>query len=322
MRMVFKFGGTSVAGPSEVRLAAARIAEAYRAGHGVVAVLSAQGHTTDELVSRSGDYNRNPSPRELDMLLATGEQVSVSLMAMALGDMGLPAVSLTGWQAGIHTDSVPGHARIVRLSPVRVERELKAGRIVIVAGFQGVSPEGDITTLGRGGSDTTAAALAAALGADVCRIYTDVDGVYSADPRLVPKAVRRDEIDSEEMRILAAHGSQVLHEPSVILARDAALTLEVLSPADDTRSTRILPLPAPAEGRLTALTRDGELISLVGSGLDRMESLPQRARAALAAAGIPMRSFLLTPRRLTVETEAETSLAALRALHRAFFESE
>ena len=320
MRMVFKFGGTSVAGPSEVRRAAGKIAEAYRAGHSVAAVLSAQGHTTDELLSRSEEYNRNPSPRELDMLLATGEQASVSLMAMTLGDMGLPAVSLTGWQAGIHTDSAPGRARIVRLSPDRVERELSAGRIVIVAGFQGISPEGDITTLGRGGSDTTAAALAAALGADVCRIYTDVDGVYSADPRLVPGAIRREEIDSEEMRLLAANGSQVLHEPSVILARDAALTLEVLSPADDTRSTRILPLPAPPEGRLTALTRDGGLLSLVGSGLDSMEALPQRAKSALAAGSIPMRSFLLTPRRLTVQTEEKDSLAALRLLHREFFE--
>ena len=182
MLIVEKFGGSSLAGVERVRCAARLIADTVRAGHSVAAVLSAQGKTTDALLSTAAHYSPNPSRRELDMLLATGEQASVALMAMALEEMGLPAVSLTGWQAGVGTDETYGDAHIRRLSMERVRRELSEGKIVLIAGFQGVSPGNDITTLGRGGSDTTAVAAAAALRADECRIYTDVEGVFTADP--------------------------------------------------------------------------------------------------------------------------------------------
>ena len=218
MLIVEKFGGSSLAGVERVRCAARLIADTVRAGHSVAAVLSAQGKTTDALLSTAAHYSPNPSRRELDMLLATGEQASVALMAMALEEMGLPAVSLTGWQAGVGTDETYGDAHIRRLSMERVRRELSEGKIVLIAGFQGVSPGNDITTLGRGGSDTTAVAAAAALRADECRIYTDVEGVFTADPRLIPEARRLSAVDSEEMLRLASLGSQVLHERSAALA--------------------------------------------------------------------------------------------------------
>ena len=203
MLFVEKFGGSSLAGVERVRCAARLIADTVRAGHSVAAVLSAQGKTTDALLSTAAHYSRSPSKRELDMLLATGEQASVALMAMTLEEMGLPAVSLTGWQAGVGTDETYGDAHIRRLSMERVRRELDEGKVVLIAGFQGVSPGNDITTLGRGGSDTTAVAAAAALRADECRIYTDVEGVFTADPRLIPEARRLSAVDSEEMLRLA-----------------------------------------------------------------------------------------------------------------------
>ena len=208
MLFVEKFGGSSLAGVERVRCAARLIADTVRAGHSVAAVLSAQGKTTDALLSTAAHYSRSPSKRELDMLLATGEQASVALMAMTLEEMGLPAVSLTGWQAGVGTDETYGDAHIRRLSMERVRRELDEGKVVLIAGFQGVSPGNDITTLGRGGSDTTAVAAAAALRADECRIYTDVEGVFTADPRLIPEARRLSAVDSEEMLRLASLGSQ------------------------------------------------------------------------------------------------------------------
>ena len=224
MLFVEKFGGSSLAGVERVRCAARLIADTVRAGHSVAAVLSAQGKTTDALLSTAAHYSRS-----LDMLLATGEQASVALMAMTLEEMGLPAVSLTGWQAGVGTDGTYGDAHIRRLSMERVRRELDEGKVVLIAGFQGVSPGNDITTLGRGGSDTTAVAAAAALRADECRIYTDVEGVFTADPRLIPEARRLSAVDSEEMLRLASLGSQVLHERSAALALRFAVPLTVLS---------------------------------------------------------------------------------------------
>ena len=229
MLIVEKFGGSSLAGVERVRCAARLIADTVRAGHSVAAVLSAQGKTTDALLSTAAHYSPNPSRRELDMLLATGEQASVALMAMALEEMGLPAVSLTGWQAGVGTDETYGDAHIRRLSMERVRRELSEGKIVLIAGFQGVSPGNDITTLGRGGSDTTAVAAAAALRADECRIYTDVDGVYDRDPRKFPDAVKFPEISYNEMLVLARSGAKVLHDRCVELAKQYGVEVEVLS---------------------------------------------------------------------------------------------
>ena len=322
MLMVQKFGGTSVAGVEAVRRVARILADTVRSGAAVAAVLSAQGDTTDELLSTAAQYNPNPSPRELDMLLSTGEQASVALMAMALEDMGLPVVSLTGWQAGMGTDAAHGAARLRRLSPGRVQRELETGKIVLIAGFQGLSPQGDITTLGRGGSDTTAVAVAAALGADECQIFTDVDGVYTADPRRVPSARKLAEIDIREMRTLASLGAQVLHERSVALAERFAVPLEVRSSFTNVSGTAVKPLPLPAaEGRLTAVTEHGGLATLAGTHLRAFPALGPRARAALEAAGIGVRSYLETDSRLTLQTDPDRGEEALRLLHREFLES-
>ena len=229
MLLVEKFGGSSLAGDERVRCAARLIADTVRAGHSVAAVLSAQGKTTDALLSTAAHYSRSPSKRELDMLLATGEQASVALMAMTLEEMGLPAVSLTGWQAGVGTDETYGDAHIRRLSMERVRRELDEGKVVLIAGFQGVSPGNDITTLGRGGSDTSAVALTAALKADELIIYTDVDGIFSSDPRICKNAVRREVISYDDMLLLAQKGAQVLHDRSVALAQAGGVPITVRS---------------------------------------------------------------------------------------------
>ncbi len=229
MLIVMKFGGSSVANPEKVRRVAGIIADAYSEGHQLVVVLSAQGDTTDELLEQAALYSRNPSRRELDMLLTTGEQISVALMALTLGDMGLPAVSLAAWQIGFQTTTTHGNARIKRIGTERLERELDAGRIVLVAGFQGVDKYDDITTLGRGGSDTSAVALAAVLHADKCQIYTDVDGIYTADPRKVTGARKLEEVTFDEMMELATVGAQVLHNRSVEMAKRYGVPLEVLS---------------------------------------------------------------------------------------------
>ena len=229
MRIVQKYGGTSVQDAARMDAAARRAAELVRQGHQVIMVVSAQGELTDEMIERAAQINRHRAAREMDAYLAAGEQMSAGLMAMALGALGCGAVSLTGWQAGIHTDGVHGNARITGIDTARILRELEAGKIVVVAGFQGVDPEGDITTLGRGGSDTTAAALAAWLKADKCQIFTDVDGVYDRDPRIFPDAVRYGRIGYEKMLALIENGAQVLHDRSVETAREHGITLEVLS---------------------------------------------------------------------------------------------
>ncbi len=227
MLIVQKYGGSSVASLDRIRSAARRAVALARQGVQVVLVVSAQGDTTDELIAAAADLA--PSPREMDAYVSTGEQLSAGLMAMAIQAQGYPAVSLTGWQAGIRTDGVHGNARIMALEGDRLRRELAAGRIAVVAGFQGLGPDGDVTTLGRGGSDTTAVALAAFLNADACQIFTDVDGVYDRDPRRFPDARRFDRISYDRMLALIREGAQVLHDRSVELARDHGLTVEVLS---------------------------------------------------------------------------------------------
>ena len=229
MRIVQKYGGTSLADTEKVKAAAKRVTDLARQGNQVVVVVSAQGHTTDEMIAKALQVNRRGSAREMDAYLASGEQMSAGLLAMAIGDMGYPAVSLAGWQAGIQTDGIHGNAKILDIDTDRILRELEKGRIVVVAGFQGADPEGDVTTLGRGGSDTTAVALAAWLEAEKCQIFTDVDGVYDRDPRVYPDAVRFGRISYEKMLGLIENGAQVLHDRSVELARDRGIALEVLS---------------------------------------------------------------------------------------------
>lgn len=229
MLVVKKFGGSSVADKERIFNVARRCIEDYEKGNDVVVVLSAMGKTTDGLIAKAHEINPNPPKRELDMLLVTGEQVSVALMAMAMSSLGVPAVSLNAAQVVMHTSSVYGSAKLKRIDVERIRHELESRRIVIVTGFQGINKYDDFTTLGRGGSDTTAVALAAALHADVCEIYTDVEGVYTADPRVVPNARKLAEVSYDEMLEFASLGAKVLHNRSVEMAKKYGVKLVVLS---------------------------------------------------------------------------------------------
>lgn len=239
MRIVQKYGGTSLEDGEKILAAAHRVTALARRGHQIVVVVSAQGQTTDELIAATMAVNPRGSSREMDAYMAAGEQLSAGLMAMAIEGLGYPAVSLAGWQAGIATDGVHGNARILGLEGDRILRELEKGKIVVVAGFQGIGPDGDITTLGRGGSDTTAVALAAFLKADWCQIFTDVDGVYDRDPRRHPDAARFERISYAQMLRLIEDGAQVLHDRSVELAREYGITVEVRSAFADTPGTLV-----------------------------------------------------------------------------------
>lgn len=229
MLIVQKYGGSSLANAARIHSAARRVTGLAQQGAHVIVVVSAQGDTTDELITKAEFVNLRGSAREMDMCLCVGEQLSAALMAMAIGALGFPAVSLTGWQAGIQTDSVHGNAKITGLGNDRIHRELEKGNIVVVTGFQGINPNNDITTLGRGGSDTTAVALAAFLQADLCQIFTDVDGVYDRDPRIYPGATRFGRLPYDKMLRLIEGGAQVLHDRSVEMARDHQIPIEVLS---------------------------------------------------------------------------------------------
>ena len=265
--IVQKFGGTSVKDAERIFHVAGIIADAYRAGNDVIVVLSAQGDTTDDLVAKAQEIDPHASRREMDMLLSTGEQISVALCAMALRKMGLPVISLNAWQVGIQTTSVHSNARIKRIDSERVRAELDQHRIVLVTGFQGVNKNGDITTLGRGGSDTSAVALAAAFHADLCQIFTDVDGVYTCDPRLVPNARKLEEITYNEMLELASQGAQVLHNRSVELAKKFHVNLEVLSSYECKPGTKVKEVTKKVEKtNITGVAKDTSIarIALVG----------------------------------------------------------
>lgn len=235
--IVQKFGGSSVANAERVMNVARIVTDTYKEGNDVVVVVSAQGDTTDDLIAKAKEINPNASKREMDMLLSTGEQISISLLAMAIQSLGYNAVSLTGWQAGMNTDSNYSKARIKKINTERLQKELEANNIVIVAGFQGINKYDDITTLGRGGSDTSAVAIAAALHADLCEIYTDVDGVYTADPRIVKTAKKLDSISFDEMLELASLGAGVLHNRSVELAKKYNVNLMVRSSLNNNPGT-------------------------------------------------------------------------------------
>lgn len=264
--IVQKFGGTSVANAERVFNAARIITETHQAGNSVVAVVSAQGDTTDHLIEKANEINPNASKREMDVLLSTGEQMSMALLAMAIQKLGFPVVSLTGLQAGMRTDSTYGNARIKRIDTERLQAELDKGKIVIVAGFQGYNRYDDITTLGRGGSDTTAVAFAAALGADLCQIYTDVDGVYTADPRIVPDAHKLEEISYDEMLELASLGAQVLHNRSVEMAKRYNVDLEVLSSFQKKKGTKVKEVVHVEKMLIRGVARDNKVarISIIG----------------------------------------------------------
>lgn len=264
--IVQKFGGSSVRDAQRIRNVAGIIAETYLEGNDVLVVLSAQGDTTDDLIAKAEEINSHPSKREMDMLLSTGEQISVALCAMALESMGLPCVSLTAWQVGIQTTAVHGDARIKRIDSERVQAELDQHRIVLITGFQGMDRAGDVTTLGRGGSDTSAVALAAAFRAKLCQIYTDVDGVYTADPRIVPNARHLDEITYDEMLELASQGAGVLHNRSVELANKFRVDLEVLSSLERKPGTKVKEVTKVEKTTIAGVAKDTSIarIALIG----------------------------------------------------------
>ena len=286
MLVVKKFGGTSVANKERIYNVARRVIEDYRNGNDVVVVLSAMGKMTDELIAMARDINPNPSRRELDMLMTTGEQTSVALMCMAMDVLGVPSISLNAFQVQMHTTSAYGNARLKRIDTERIRHELESKRIVVITGFQGVNKYDDYTTLGRGGSDTTAVALAAALRADMCEIYTDVDGVYTADPRVVTKARKLPEITYDEMLDLATLGAGVLHNRSVEMAKKYGVQLVVRSSLTNEEGT-IVKEDVKVEKMLVsgvAVDKSAERISIVG--LEDKPGTAFRVFDALAKANV------------------------------------
>ena len=280
--IVQKFGGSSVANAERVNNVASRVVETARAGNGVVVVVSAQGDTTDDLIEKAAEINPGASKREMDMLLSSGEQISIALLAMAIEKMNHPVISLTGWQAGFNTNAVYSNARIGRIDTERVQSELDRGNIVVVAGFQGINKYDDITTLGRGGSDTSAVALAAALNADKCEIYTDVDGVYTADPRIVPNAKKLEEITYDEMLELASLGANVLHNRSVEMAKKYNVKLEVKSSFEKVEGTVVKEATNVEKMLIRGVTRDNDVARIAVIGVDNIPGIAFRIFSALA----------------------------------------
>ena len=314
--LVLKFGGTSVADPEKLKRVAGRLVAAREAGYRVVGVLSAMGKTTDDLLALAGEISPSPDPRELDMLVSVGERISCALAAMAIVDLGHEAISLTGSQAGIVTDTVHGKAKIVEVRARRIHEALDEGRIVLVAGFQGVSTAYEVTTLGRGGSDTTAVALAAALGADHCEIYTDVRGVFSADPRLVPDARPLGHVSFDEMLEMASSGARVLATRSIEVARSHNVKLHVLSSFEEGDGTWI-------EEERTTMSLEGGLEKALISGVvhQREETVyhvagATRARlfGALAEASVNVDTIVQTGDEIVFSAPPEDRDDAARAL--------
>ncbi len=284
--VVQKYGGSSVRDAERVMNVARRITDTYSKGNNVVVVVSAQGDTTDDLIAKAAEINDKPSKREMDVLLSTGEQITISLLAMAIEKLGFPVISMTGWQAGFKTDSKHGMARIHRIEGDRIRNELDKNRIVIVAGFQGLNKYDDITTLGRGGSDTSAVALACALHADVCEIYTDVDGVYTADPRIVKEAYKLDDISYDEMLELASLGANVLHNRSVELAKKYGMKLAVKSSLNNNEGTFVKEVNKVEKMLVRGVTRDNDCARVSLCGVDDTPGIAFKVFSKLAAAGI------------------------------------
>jgi len=307
--VVQKYGGSSVADVQRIRGVADRVAATRAAGHDVVVVVSAMGDTTDELIALARQVTDNPARRELDMLLSAGERISMALLSLALNARHVPAVSFTGSQSGIITNDAHTNARIVEVRPYRVQDELAKGKVVIVAGYQGVSYKKDVTTLGRGGSDTTAVALAAALDAQACEIYSDVAGVYSADPRVVSDAVRLSELSYEEMQELAEAGAKVLNAQAVEFAKDRGIALYARASSGEPGETVVRKLPAGAPARVVGVASQTGLVQLsVTDGLETLEGLLD----TLDGWGVPGKELLF---RATGPASEGSLLLSLENLH-------
>jgi aspartate kinase len=309
--IVMKFGGTSVATAELIKRAAARIVAQKEAGNRVVAVLSARGKTTDELIRAAEEVSPHPDPREMDMLLSTGERQSCALCAMVINDLGYKAISLTGSQAGIVTDTSHTRARIIDVRADRIREALDEDKIVLVAGFQGVSTSRDVTTLGRGGSDTTAVALAAAVGADVCEIYTDVDGVYSADPRIVPGARKLPVVSFEEMLEMSASGAKVLQLRSVEYARTHGVRIHCRSSFSDSPGTVVVGENETMENPLiTSVVHTTQEALITLTGVPDRPGAAAAVFAALAVAGVNVDTIVQnSPKGEGIEAEVSFTLS-------------
>ena len=284
--VVQKYGGTSVKDAERVMNVARRITNTYKEGNSVVVAVSAQGDTTDDLIAKAQEINPDASKREMDQLLSSGEQISIALLAMAIEKLGYPVISFTGWQAGVLTDSRHSMARIKRIDTERIHRELDRKRIVIVAGFQGINKYDDITTLGRGGSDTSAVALAAALHADVCEIYTDVDGVYTTDPRICKTAYKLNDISYDEMLELASLGANVLHNRSVEMAKKYNVKLSVRSSLNDHEGTYVKEVSQVEKMMVRGVTRDNDCARIALCGVEDTPGKAFQIFEMIARAGI------------------------------------
>ena len=316
MLIVQKFGGSSLADSQRLRHVARMCLERRQMEQDLVVVVSAMGDTTDILNNKARELSGRPPLREMDALMTTGEQQCAALLVMSMQELGLKAVSLTGWQAGILTDCSYGNGDIKLIAPGRIEEELSLGRIPVVTGFQGICTKGDITSLGRGGSDTTAVALAAALEADACEIFTDVDGIYTADPRLLPEARKLETIDFRDMLALAKAGSKVLHPKSVELAMANNVELELLSSFSGKRGTRLKLLKDAERPDFAGITGRPETgrISLGGKAADARAL--SKAVMLLAELGIKVLSGSLSENCISIETEKESFMPAIQLLHR------
>ena len=284
--IVQKFGGSSVADAAKVLNVANRVVDTVKEGNRVVVVVSAQGDTTDDLIEKAQEINPAASKREMDMLLSSGEQISIALLAMAVQTLDCSVISLTGWQAGFETNATPSNARINKINTERLKAELDKHKVVVVAGFQGINKYDDITTLGRGGSDTSAVALAAALGADKCEIYTDVDGVYTADPRIVPDAVKLDEITYDEMLELASLGANVLHNRSVEIAKKYNVKLEVKSSFEKVPGTVVKEVTNMEKMLIRGVARDNDVARIAVVGVEDTPGVAFKIFSALAKAEV------------------------------------
>ena len=311
--IVQKFGGSSVADRDRIFNVARIVANTHAAGNDVVVVVSAQGDTTDDLIAKAGEITHDPSQREMDMLLATGEQISISLLAMALGETGCPAISLTGWQAGFHTDRAYTRARIKNLDTERIESELSKNRVVVVAGFQGLNRYDDITTLGRGGSDTSAVAIAAALHADLCQIYTDVDGVYTADPRLVPRA---------SFKVFSLMAQKKINVDIILQSsgkeghKDVIFTVPL---GDAETALALLEENRQRFGcRDIVVDKDVAKVSIVGAGMQSHSGVASRMFEALFEANINIRMISTSEIKISVLIAKADADRAVNAIHDAF----